>query len=102
MLPKQDMSNSSLLQSWDTILNEQADSGLTKKAFCEQRGFNVATFYYWQRRLRVSQEQSSGGFQRVLPAREHELTVCILGHEVTLRSSSVLTLAQVVKELLDA
>ena len=96
------MSNSSLLQSWDTILNEQADSGLTKKAFCEQRGLNPATFYYWQRRLRISDEQSTAGFQRIHPTREHELTVCFFRHEVTLRSSSAVTLAQVIKGVLDA
>lgn len=96
------MSNSSLLQSWDTILSEQADSGLTKKAFCEQRGLNAATFYYWQRRLRTAQEEQAAGFQRLLPPTDHELTVCLPSVEIVLRSSSAATLAQVIKALADA
>ena len=96
------MSNPSLLQSWDTILIEQADSGLTKKAFCEQRGLNPATFYYWQRRLRTEQEEERVGFQRLLPPADHELTVCLPSVEVVLRSGSARTLAQVIKALADA
>ena len=96
------MSNSSLRQEWDAILSEQANSGLTKKAFCEQRGLNAATFYYWQRRLRATQEEGAVGFQRVLPPADHELTVCLPSVEVVLRSGSAATLAQVIKALADA
>ena len=96
------MSNSALLQSWDTILSEQADSGLTKKAFCEQRGLNAATFYYWQRRLRTVEEESAIGFQRVVPRTDYELTVCLPTVEVVLRSGSAATLAQVIKALASA
>ena len=96
------MSNSALLQSWDRILIEQADSGLTKKAFCEQRGLNPATFYYWQRRLRTRAEEHVFGFQRVISCQDHELTLCLAQREFTLRSSSVATLAQVIKVLADA
>ena len=66
MLEKQDMSKVALRQAWDTILREQADSGLTKKSFCEQRGLNAATFYYWQRRLRITEEENSAGFHHVV------------------------------------
>ena len=27
-------------------------SGLTRKAWCEQNGIKIKTFYYWQRQLR--------------------------------------------------
>ncbi|WP_020536411.1 IS66 family insertion sequence element accessory protein TnpA, partial [Lewinella cohaerens] len=70
------MSNTALRQRWDAILSEQSRSGLTKKAFCEQRGLNPATFYYWQRRLRASDDGSPAGFQRVILQEDHELTVC--------------------------
>ena len=96
------MSNAVLRQEWDSILSEQADSGLTKKAFCEQRGLNPATFYYWQRRLRKPEEDPESGFQRVILQSDHELRVGLGDKEVVLRSGSILTLAQVIKELVDA
>jgi len=30
------------------LISEQGQSGLTKKAFCEQRGINLGTFYGWR------------------------------------------------------
>jgi len=33
------------------LLEEQASSGMSKKAFCEARGLAPSMFYYWQRRL---------------------------------------------------
>lgn len=106
------MNDSSLLtprsaqvrQAWDRILIEQADSGLTKKAFCEQRGLNPATFYYWQRRLRTVEQEDGVGFQRVFaqPERDHELTVRLGSVEVVLGSPSAATLAQVIKALINA
>lgn len=31
----------------ERLIEEQAHSGLTKKAFCEQRGINIGTFHGW-------------------------------------------------------
>lgn len=102
MLEKQDMSNRALRQEWESILIEQSNSGQTKKAFCEGQGLNVATFYYWQRRLRTEREDNPTGFHRVILQSDHELTVCLSNREVVLRSGSISTLAQVIKELVDA
>ena len=99
---KQNMSNQRLRQEWDKLLTEQSASGLSKKTFCEQRGLNPATFYYWQRRLRQPLEESTLGFQQVLVQQEHELTVCLSGVELVLRSPSVSTLGEVIKALVGA
>lgn len=37
---------------WQELIEEQAVSGLSQKAFCSQRGISVATFGYWKRKLR--------------------------------------------------
>ena len=52
------------------MIKEQAQSGLTKKAFCEQRGINLGTFHGWskkpraiQRRPRLAEVELSGFMQ---------------------------------------
>ena len=37
---------------WRTLIDEQATSGLTQRAFCDLRGIPLATFGYWKRKLR--------------------------------------------------
>lgn len=39
-------------QHWLDIIHACNASGLTKKAWCEQNGIRIKTFYYWQRQLR--------------------------------------------------
>ena len=39
-------------QQWALVIQECQASGLTNKAFCEQRGISEKSFYYWQRKLR--------------------------------------------------
>ena len=34
----------------ERLIQEQAASGLTKKAFCARRQINLATFYAWAKR----------------------------------------------------
>ena len=36
---------------WQQLLNEQAASGLTARAFCIQKGLAVQSFYQWKRKL---------------------------------------------------
>jgi transposase-like protein len=40
------------LTQWAQIADECAKSGLTNKAFCEQRGISEKNYYYWLRQLR--------------------------------------------------
>ncbi len=36
----------------ERLINEQAQSGMTKKAFCGKRGINLGTFHGWGKRPR--------------------------------------------------
>ena len=96
------MERISLREKWASILEEQAHSGLSKKAFCINEGLNAATFYYWQRRLREVEDEADSGFHAVQVNREHEVRLQLGGQEVMLSSCSVETLAGVIKCLLDA
>lgn len=96
------MANQDRQERWAIILAAQADSGLTKKDYCAAQGINSATFYYWQRKLQADQERLSTGFQRVMVARDHEVTLRLSNQDVVLRSDSVDTLAQVIKSLVYA
>ena len=84
-------------------MQEQVDSGLSKKAFCAERAINVATFYYWQRRLdELRVETQVVGFQELHPTREHELRLHISCGAVLIRSRSLAALGRVLKALADA
>ncbi|CAK2336086.1 transposase [Vibrio crassostreae] len=43
-------------QHWQSIIDEQAQSDLTKADFCQQRNIKLATFYYWLKKLRTNDE----------------------------------------------
>jgi hypothetical protein len=97
------MDSTTRQQHWTGIMKEQADSGLSKKAFCAERGIHTATFYYWQRRLQeLSLQEESMGFQQVLPVHEHELSIRLRGGEVIMHSRSLKALEQVLQALADA
>ncbi len=36
---------------WQSLVKEQADSGLSAKAFCANHGIGLASFYQWRKRL---------------------------------------------------
>jgi len=93
------MTNDARAQVWAQVLSDQADSGLTKKAFCTKHQINVATFYYWQKRFRESVLSDTPRFSRLELAKAHQLTICFLDGDVTLRSDSADTLAQVILAL---
>ena len=38
---------------WQALIDGQAASGLSQKAFCRQQGVPLATFGYWKRKLRA-------------------------------------------------
>lgn len=39
-------------QQWQTLVSEQATSGLSREAFCKARNLNKHTFCYWQQKLK--------------------------------------------------
>ena len=68
------MTRKALVTQMVQLMEAQAKSGLSKKAFCAEHDIPVAKFYYWQRRL-SKEEQDSAGFTSlsVRPATELEL-----------------------------
>ena len=44
-------------QFWRLVLDEQAKSGLTVRAFCRQEGISEPSFYAWRRELAVRDGQ---------------------------------------------
>ena len=61
------MSHADRRQRMKELLAEQTTSGLSKQDFCTRHGIKLATFYYWQRRLREPAVEAPApiGFQRV-------------------------------------
>ena len=90
-------------QHWANILAKQSASGLSKKSFCVEQGINPATFYYWQRRLQMmEQEEGQSSFQQLLPQGEHELSLRLSSGEVVIHSRSLRALGRVLQALVDA
>jgi len=46
---------------WRRLIDEQAASSLTQKAFCEQKGIPVASFGYWKRKLQAESVSTPTG-----------------------------------------
>ncbi len=38
-------------EQWESIIGEQAASGLSAKMFCQRESLGLASFYQWRRRL---------------------------------------------------
>ena len=47
-------------QTWAMLIQECNNSGLTKRAFCQQRGISEKSFYYWLRKLRSQMAEAAG------------------------------------------
>ena len=47
-------------QNWAMLIQECNNSGLTKRAFCQQRGISEKSFYYWLRKLRSQIAEATG------------------------------------------
>lgn len=46
------MSDSKTKNDWQTIIDEQIQSGLSKLKFCQQKGISTSRFYYYLNLLR--------------------------------------------------
>ena len=61
-------------------LASQAESGLTKKDFCDKHGISLYRFYYWQRKLNATEqpkptstEVEASGFSAITIRRSFDL-----------------------------
>jgi hypothetical protein len=61
-------------RSWRKLLHEQSRSGLSVRAFCEQRGLRQHAFYFWRREVqRRDAERSTLKSSQSGPARRSVL-----------------------------
>lgn len=95
MRSKQDMKQRWTLQIVEHYLEAQAASGLTKKDYFSSRGFNAATFYYWQQMLRESASISSGFTELKMPVTKEVEVQLASGHWLSIRSTDASILAEV-------
>lgn len=51
------MSLSHKQKYWQTLIEQQSQSGLTHAKFCQQNDIKLATFYYWAKKLRTDTVQ---------------------------------------------
>jgi len=65
-------------QDRERLIREQADSGLTKKAFCSQRGVNLGTFHGWSRPGRGAQAKPVFAQVDVIPPAQASAAVEVL------------------------
>lgn len=58
------------LPDWSSLVEEQSKSGLSKAAFCKQKGVKAAKFYYHQMKLecRVEPSRSLPEVEGCIPA----------------------------------
>ncbi|MEL7624484.1 MAG: IS66 family insertion sequence element accessory protein TnpB, partial [Clostridiales bacterium] len=52
-------------QQWADYIQERKTSGMTINAWCERKGLNPRSYYYWLRKLR--QEVSQEHQQQIVP-----------------------------------
>ena len=61
------------LRQWAEILNQQKESGMNVKMYCEEIGIKENQYYYWQRKLREAANRESAkeqsGTTSLIPAR---------------------------------
>jgi len=96
------MKNKGRAEEMAQLLEEQASSGMSKKAFCEARGLAPSMFYYWQRRLSEAADGSSQepGFTQVALRPSAELEVRLPGGQwIGVRACSVSALRIVLEAI---
>ena len=71
--------------AWERRLARYGDSGLTVGRFCDREGVSIATFHYWQRKLRdASVDETVSATPTALMARFDPVEV-MSRHAVTIR-----------------
>ena len=94
------MTKSERHQKWKEILADQVESGMNKSAYCSSKGIAPAKFYYWQRRLGMTEEPA--GFTQVVIEPRYSVWVEVEGQRIRLESERIDDLGQIIKSLLRA
>ncbi len=60
--------NAYRVKQWKQIIQECRRSGLSNKAYCQQRGISEKTYYYWLRKVRTAAaEQAAPQIMEIEP-----------------------------------
>ncbi len=52
------------MENWQSIIKDFSESNLSATAFCELKGIKRTTFYYWQKKFR-NKELNTSGFIKI-------------------------------------
>jgi len=68
------MTNEERTAYWRTVVEKQAESGLSASAFCGEQQLKISQFYRWQRKFRNNGDQgrASNGFLELVPCKKQE------------------------------
>ena len=58
------------VREWKGLIQEQKESGMTIRAWCEQNGFRENTYYYWLKIIRaeaIEQVEKNAALLRAIP-----------------------------------
>jgi hypothetical protein len=62
------------VQYWQSILQQQSESGFSKPKFCKHHGIHLSTFYAWANKLKSGTEPQQ---QKILPVHLSSVPVAI-------------------------
>ena len=97
----QAMKHAALLQEWSSKIAECRSSGMSVKAWCNEKGIPIKTYYYWEKRFVTEATQQlslpaptqAGMLMRVNPDAMPSGDVDAIGSGITIRhGESVITL----------
>ena len=97
----QAMKHAALLQEWSSKIAECRSSGMSVKAWCNEKGIPIKTYYYWEKRfvteatqqLSLPASTQAGMLMRVNPDAMPSGDVDAIGSGITIRhGESVITL----------
>ena len=97
----QAMKHAALLQEWSSKIAECRSSGMSVKAWCNEKGIPIKTYYYWEKRFVTEATQQlslpaptqAGLLMRVNPDAMPSGDVDAIGSGITIRhGESVITL----------
>ena len=97
----QAMKHAALLQEWSSKIAECRSSGMSVKAWCNEKGIPIKTYYYWEKwfvteatqQLSLPAPTQAGMLMRVYPDAMPRGDVDAIGSGITIRhGESVITL----------
>jgi hypothetical protein len=71
--------------AWERRLARYGDSGLTVGRFCDREGVSIATFHYWQRKLRDASVDETVSATPTAPMARFDPVEVVSRQAVTIR-----------------